>query len=93
MRRWLNPLGLIFGMIGVVIIFIWGPPQPSFQKGEALVTQESNVLPNGQTVKQRDAEIAAKERHYKHLSQVGLIFVFVGFACQLGAVWPRRCSQ
>jgi len=32
MRRWLNVIGLIFGMIGVVIIFVWGPPQPSFQK-------------------------------------------------------------
>jgi hypothetical protein len=31
----LNALGLFLGMIGVLMIFIWGPPQPSFE-GEVL---------------------------------------------------------
>ena len=62
MRRWLNPLGLFFGMVGVVIIFIWGPPQPSFQQGEPLSLEDLFVLPNGQTLKQRNAANAVAER-------------------------------
>ena len=26
----LNAIGLVLGMLGVVVIFFWGPPQPSF---------------------------------------------------------------
>ncbi len=29
MLAWLNTIGLILGMIGVAMIFKWGPPQPS----------------------------------------------------------------
>jgi hypothetical protein len=25
-------VGLILGMIGVIILFFWGPPQPAFQE-------------------------------------------------------------
>jgi hypothetical protein len=88
--RWLNVVGLTFGMIGVLLIFIWGPPQPSFQRGVPLVLEDSNVLPNGKTVKQNNEDIAAQERFYRMMSQLGLVLIFVGFGCQLVASWRGR---
>ena len=29
---WLNTFGLVLGMLGVVILFIWGPPQPDLDE-------------------------------------------------------------
>jgi hypothetical protein len=92
-RRWLNPLGLILGMIGVVLIFFWGPPQPSFE-GASLSYSLNPDYPmpdkGGKTVAEFNAEQAATKELYQHISQLGLGFVFVGFGCQLIAVWPRR---
>ena len=35
--RWLNTIGLLLGMAGVVILFIWGPPQPDLDPHIKLV--------------------------------------------------------
>jgi hypothetical protein len=87
LRRWLNALGLILGMIGVVIIFVWGPPQPSFQRGVWMGLQGGTRLPaqGGKTVDEISAETAEKEGNYRFMSRLGLGFVFLGFGCQLGA--------
>jgi hypothetical protein len=91
MRRWMNVFGLIFGMIGVVIIFLWGPPQPSFQQGVWVGLNPGTRLLDrgGKTVAEIDAETAATKTFYQHMSQLGLVFIFIGFGCQLIAVWPR----
>jgi hypothetical protein len=82
MRRRLNALGLILGMIGVVIIFSWGWPQPSFE-GESLTPDTSAEY---------KAELKAQKEGYVLMSQIGLGFVFVGFGLQLIAVWPLSKS-
>jgi hypothetical protein len=30
--QWLNSIGLVFGMAGVVLLFVRGPPQPTFEE-------------------------------------------------------------
>lgn len=35
----LNQIGLLLGMTGVVLIFRWGPPQPSFEEQPFLAMQ------------------------------------------------------
>jgi len=82
--KWLNAFGLILGMLGVVFIFIWGPPQPSFQKGVSLGLEDANPLPNGKTVAQNNADVAAMEKYYREMSEVGLGLIFFGFLCQFG---------
>jgi len=82
LRRWLNAIGLLLAMIGVVFIFIWAPPQPSFERGEAIGLEDNTVLSNGKTVAQNDADKAAKEARYKRMSQIGLGLIFLGFLCQ-----------
>lgn len=84
-RRWfnnLNAIGLVLGMAGVVLIFIWGPPQPSFEQGVAIILESGNVLPDGKTVAQHDKEATTNKQQYKLISQIGLAFIFMGFVCQ-----------
>ena len=71
----LNTTGLVFGVVGVVLIFIWGPPQPSFE-GDALLLESTN-----------EDKLAAAKAKYKYMSRVGLVFVGISFALQLGGIW------
>jgi hypothetical protein len=85
--KWLNAIGLVFGIIGVVLIFIWGPPQPSFERGAALGLEDNTKLSNGKTVAQNNADIAAREERYKIMSRIGLVLIGLSFALQLWGVW------
>lgn len=81
-RKWLNALGLVLGIIGVAMVWRWGLPQPSFERGTALIVEPNTPLPNGKTATQVDAERAADEAHYKHMAQCGLGLVLLGFVLQ-----------
>ena len=89
MVKWLNVMGLICGMLGVVFIFIWGPPQPSFEQGMPLGLEDATRLPSGKTVAEFNAETAAAKQRYALMSNIGLALIFVGFGCQMVASWPR----
>ena len=80
--KWLSLLGLIFGMAGVLVLFLWAPPQPSFERGVGIGLEDKTVLSTGETVAQHDAGIAALERKTRHRSQVGLALIGIGFALQ-----------
>jgi hypothetical protein len=83
--KWLNTVGLIVGIFGVVLLFVWAPPQPSFQHG-ASVSLEDNTTPNGKTVAQNNAKIEPREAHYGRMSQIGLLLIGLGFGFQLWGV-------
>jgi hypothetical protein len=91
--RHLNALGLVLGMVGVVLIFIWGPPQPSFEQSVAIGLEAPTVLADGKTVAQYDEVVAANKQLYKRMSQIGLALIFVGFGCQLFATMRRAPSS
>jgi hypothetical protein len=82
-----NAAGLIFGMIGVVVIFIWGPPQPSFEETVGVALDSGTVLTDGTKVS--DLEEANKKRLRRHRirSSIGLGLVFGGFLFQFIALW------
>jgi hypothetical protein len=77
--RWLNTVGLALGMIGVVIIFIWGPPQPSFDETSALLLEGTDA--------QHVEDVRRHKHQYEVMSSIGLGLIFVGFGAQLAAVW------
>jgi len=83
MSKWLNAIGLVFGIVGVVLIFKWGPPQPSFELGEPLGLEDNTRLPNGKTVAERDAATLGLKRRHERMSQIGLILIGLSFALQL----------
>lgn len=83
----LNTIGLGLGMLGVALIFIWGPPQPKLEEGVGRGLEAGTKLVNGLTVGQHDVLIRRRRFRHTLLSRVGLGFVFVGFLFQLLSTW------
>jgi len=83
----LNSMGLVFAMIGVVIIFIYAPPQPNLETGVAIGLEDNTPLSDGQTVAQHNEHTRRLRARHSFMSKAGLICVFLGFAFQLGATW------
>lgn len=85
--KWLNTIGLMLGIVGVGILFRWGPPQPSFERGASIGLERNTRLSSGKTVAQNDADIAALENHHRLMSRIGLGLVGLSFVFQLFGVW------
>ena len=73
-NKTLNIIGLLLGMFGVIIIFFYGPPQPSFFPFDIIT--DSNI----------QQEMLDMRDKYDTLSKIGLGLIFVGFALQLIAI-------
>jgi hypothetical protein len=78
-------LGLVLGMIGVGLIFFWGPPQPDFSEGVGIGLDDATKLSDGRTVAEHDAEKKKSKRRHEIISRFGLSLIFVGFGLQLRA--------
>jgi len=87
MGKWLSTLGLVFGIVGVILLFFWAPPQPSFERGASIGLEDNTTLPSGKTVAQSNVEIAANEARYRRISRIGLVLIGLSFAFQLAGVW------
>jgi hypothetical protein len=84
----LNSIGLAFGMLGVVILFVWSPPLADFEGGGGLLAEDGTVdAESGKTYGRLREEAAKRKIRYKYLSRIGLFFIFIGFAFQLWACW------
>jgi drug/metabolite transporter (DMT)-like permease len=75
-RKWLNALGLVLGIIGVAMVWRWGLPQPSFERGMWLAI-------TGPVVEPHDSDVQALEAHFRHMSHLGFGLILAGFVCQL----------
>jgi len=82
----LNTVGLVLGMLGVALIFVWGPPQPQLEEGVGMGLEDGTPLGNGLTVAQHNAAVRRRRLRHTILSRVGLGLVFLGFLAQLVAV-------
>lgn len=84
----MNAIGLVLNMIGVIIIFFWGPPMPNFEEGVALgLAEKTPITPNGKTVEEHDKELKCKRNIHVIMSRLGLIIIFIGFGLQLSATF------
>jgi hypothetical protein len=86
----LTIIGLVLGIMGVVILFKWGPPQPSFERGASIGLEDDTKLSNGKTVTENNADLAALEKCHKLRSKIGLGLVGLGFVFQL---WGAVCGK
>lgn len=84
----LNAVGLVSGMIGVVIIFLYGPPQPNLETGVTRTVEDGTLLPDGRTAAEHDADTRRLKARFAFMSKAGLALVFIGFAFQL---WATVC--
>jgi hypothetical protein len=74
-------------MIGVLIIFRYGPPQPKLEEGVGLLVEDGTPLSDGRTAGEHDRDVARLRATYSRMSKIGLLLVFLGFAFQLWATW------
>ena len=81
----LNRIGLVAGILGVAVIFVWGPPQPDLSSGVSLGLEDGTVLPNGRTVADHNRAVGTRRTRHVVLSRVGLGLVGIGFLCQYAA--------
>jgi len=91
----ISSIGLIFGIIGVLIVFVWGPPQPIFTQGISVGLENGTSIDNtGKTVIDYNLEVAKRRKTYTRMSSFGLILIMIGFALQLWSVWlPIKNNQ
>jgi hypothetical protein len=85
--RLLNSVGLVLGMLGVLLIFCFGPPMPDLEHGVGLGIDEGTRLADGRTVAEHNTDRLRLRTRHLRISQVGLLLVFSGFALQLWAIW------
>jgi hypothetical protein len=81
----LNEAGLLLAIVGGLIIFLWWPPQLSFQDYQELARGFGTTLPDGRTVGEDVVEREQLRRHYQHMARLGVGLVIVGFVLQFVA--------
>jgi len=65
--------GLVLDIVGVAVLFAYGPVQPEHRTGMLLL----------ESTPDEDRAIQQRRRRYVVRSRIGLLFVFVGFVFQL----------
>lgn len=83
-----NTIGLSLGIIGVVLIFFWGPPQPILNPGVNLELEDATPIDsNGKTVADQNRETEARKTRHAIISGTGLVLIAAGFLFQLLSTW------
>lgn len=76
--------GLILNMIGVLIVFVFGFPQPDYDAGCCIGLEGGTVIDdNGTTVDDKVKQDQIDKKWHKALSILGLVYLFAGFGFQL----------
>lgn len=86
----LSVIGLTLNMIGVILAFIWGHPQPDHSTSISIGVgklPDDHVLENGETYGRFCKRLECQKRRYLLLSRMGLVFMFFGFAAQLASLF------
>jgi hypothetical protein len=79
--------GMLLGLIGTLILFKYGFPQPSFEEGAPFGLEDANLLDNGLTVLENNQKVREERERYKRISQLALALILIGFLFQFAAVW------
>ena len=77
-------IGLCLDIIGVIIVWYYGWPQPNLKTGVGLALEDATPYDSkGGSVADHNNEIDRKRNRYKNCSILGLILIIVGFGLQL----------
>ena len=82
----LNRVGLILSIVGVIIIFIWGPPQPTFE-GPGVALEDGTPTGAGRTASDDRRDADQRRKRYSWRSRLGLVLVGVGFVLQFASTF------
>ena len=76
-------IGLTLDIIGVGILFFFGPPQPDLSDGVSIGAENNTVLSDGRTVKEREQEKTLLQAKYRCWSKFALFLIILGFSFQI----------
>jgi hypothetical protein len=82
----LNAAGLFANMVGVLIAFKYGFPQPSFEEAAPLSAEDNTRMPNGRTVREHGADARKLKLLYSSRSRFALTLMGAGFLLQFLAL-------
>ena len=85
--QWLNSIGLVFGIAGVVLLFVWGPPQPTFEERVLLGVTPATVFKDVKKAADLIKDTNRKKFHHQLMSRIGLAFLFIGLLYNSGRTW------
>jgi hypothetical protein len=81
-----SAIGLIFDILGVLLLFKFGFPQPDFDEGVSLGLEDNTPITtdDGRTItaKEYGREAQKKKGLYKKMSLLALTLVLLGFTLQ-----------
>jgi len=83
----LNSIGLTLSIIGAVLLFFYGFPQPTFEEGIGIGLEDANRLEDGHTVGEHNVEVKKKKTEYESRSEFAVLLIILGFGFQLVAIW------
>jgi len=83
----INSIGLILNIIGVVVLFRFGFPQPSHEEGSPIGLEANTPLKNGRTVSRQDEITRQIKNRYRCISGLALGLILAGFLFQMWAAW------
>jgi hypothetical protein len=76
----LNTVGLALNMVGVVLLFFYGPSQPNLEEGISLGVE-------GVIVEEHNAKVRRLRSRHELFSRIALVLIFIGFLLMLIATW------
>ena len=80
-------IGLGLDIVGVILIFIWGPPMPDMQGGVGIALENGTPLGDGTIVADEEKKQLQRRKSHTIISRVGLGIIGVGFLLQLISQW------
>jgi len=79
----INSVGLLFDIMGVALLFKFGPIQPDHEIGSSLALEDNTPLSNGQTDKEYREMQEKRKQKYVSWSSIALGLIIIGFLLQL----------
>ena len=83
----INSIGLVLDIVGAVILFFFGPPQPSFEKGVGIIAEDATPLSDGRAAAEHDQDMDRVKAKYTLISRLAMAIIAIGFVLQLVAMW------
>ncbi len=82
-----DSFGLLFNLIGIILLFRFGFPQPDFKETVGIAMEDYTPVGNGMLAK--DFAIMQKKlrNKYKKTSIISLVFILVGIFVQIVSLW------
>ena len=83
----LNTAGLACDILGAVILFKYGFPQPDFNEDMGLAFEDATVFQDGSSVEQHKVKTRALKEAYVSVSNAGRNLLIIGFVLQIIGTW------